>query len=171
MKIDKYAKYQLGVGLSIIILSAFTINYLLKQFRGLVNLDFEFSKIKVNKLNLKEVSLTLFWQIINPSDISFTIKKQKYDVYLNDKFVKTVGSDVPVEILAKGTSMLPTFVDFTVKEMLMSGIENLSGFITEEGRKKLKVTIKGKINITLPIMYDTVIPVDFSDTLHNMMNY
>lgn len=171
MKLDKLTTIKIGLGLAIVGITAYTITYLFKQVRALVNLNFEWKKTEVNKVTFTDVSMTMWWEVINPSDITFTIKEQKYDVYLNGKFLKSVGSKIPVEILAKGTTMIPTFINFTPKEAVLVGLENLGGLATEDGRRNLKIGIKGNMSVSTPLFYVRQIPIEYSDSLHNMMNY
>ena len=92
MVLDTKAKIKIGVGAFIIGLTAITLNYILKNVRRLVHLTFTYKDVDVNTINFKEISLTMNWLCRNPSDFNFTIKNQVYDVFLNDVFVRKVGS-------------------------------------------------------------------------------
>ena len=116
MQLDKIAKIKIGVGVVLIGLTAITVNYILKNVRKLTNLTFDIKTVKLNTLNLKEISFTILWVIKNPSDFRFIVKNQVYDVFVNGKFVKKVGAVEETEVLSNGTSLLPTNVFFTTKE-------------------------------------------------------
>jgi LEA14-like dessication related protein len=171
MQLDKIAKIKIGVGIVLVGLTAITVNYILKNVRKLANLEFDIRTVKLNTLNLKEISITILWIIKNPSDFRFIVKNQVYDVFVNGKFVKKVGAVEEVEVLSNGTSLLPTNVFLTMKELLNLGIENLEDLVTESGRKKLKIKVAGTFDIKTPLFGLKKLPFEFEDTLHNILNY
>ena len=88
MALDKLAKIKIGVGVVLIGLTALTVSFILKNVRKLANLTFDIRSVKLNTLNLQEISITIFWVIKNPSDFRFIVKNQVYDVFINGKFIK-----------------------------------------------------------------------------------
>jgi LEA14-like dessication related protein len=171
MALDNKAKIKIGLGVFVIGLTALTLNYILKNIRKLVKLTFDYPSVDVNKINLNEISLTIFWKCYNPSDFNFTLKNQVYDVYLNDTFIRKVGSSAETEVFGRGTSMIPTNVYITTKEVLKLGADNLAGFLTEAGRKKTKIKVVGTFDIGTPLFRLKKLPFYFQDTIHNIMNY
>jgi len=171
MALDKITKIKIGVGVVVIGLTAITLNYLLKNLRKLANIGFDIKTIKLNTLSLKEVSFTIQWIIKNPSDFSFVVKNQVYDVFVNNKFVKKVGAVEDVDVLANGTSLLPTNVFLTTKEIINLGIENVDDLITESGRKKLILKVKGTFDIKTALFGLKKLPFEFEDSVQNIMNY
>ena len=111
------------------------------------------------------------WVCKNPSDLNFTIKNQVYDVFINDVFVRKVGSSIDTEVLGNGTSTIHTNIYITTKEALKLGVDNLSGLITESGRKKTNITVRGTFDVKTPLFTLRKLPFYFKDTLHNIMNY
>lgn len=87
---------------------------------------------------MKEISFTLNWICKNTSDFNFTLKNQVYDVFINNRFVRKVGSSEETEVYGRGTSIVKTNVYITTTELLKFTTENLSSLVTEEGRKKNK---------------------------------
>jgi len=171
MALDKVTKIKIGVGAVVIGLTAITLNYVLKNVRKLANLGFDIKTVKLNTLNLKEISFTILWIIKNPSDFRFIVKNQVYDVFVNGRFVKKVGAVEEVEVLGNGTSLLPTNVFLTTKELLNLGIENLEDLVTESGRKKVKLKVVGTFDIKTPLFCLKKLPFEFEDSVHNIMNY
>lgn len=171
MALDKVTKIKIGVGAVVIGLTAITLNYVLKNVRKLANLGFDIKTVKLNTLNLKEISFTILWIIKNPSDFRFIVKNQVYDVFVNGKFVKKVGAVEEVEVLGNGTSLLPTNVFMTTKELLNLGVENLEDLVTESGRKKVKLKVVGTFDIKTPLFGLKKLPFEFEDSVHNIMNY
>ena len=171
MVLDNKAKIKIGLGVFVIGLTALTLNYILKNIRKLVKLTFEYKDTDVNKINLNEISLTMNWKCYNPSDFNFTIKNQVYDVFLNDTFIRKVGSSEETEVFGLGTSIIPTNVYITTQEVLKLGADNLAGFLTEAGRKKTKIKVVGTFDIGTPLFRLKKLPFYFQDTIHNIMNY
>jgi LEA14-like dessication related protein len=117
MALDKLAKIKIGVGVVLIGLTALTVSFILKNVRKLANLTFDIRSVKLNTLNLQEISITIFWVIKNPSDFRFIVKNQVYDVFINGKFIKKVGAVEEIQVLSNGESLLPTNVFLTTKEL------------------------------------------------------
>jgi LEA14-like dessication related protein len=171
MILDKKAKIKIGVGAFIIGLTALTLNYILKNVRRIIHLTFTYKNVDVNKINFREISLTMNWLCTNPSDFNFTIKNQVYDVFLNDVFVSKVGSSQDTEVYSRGTSIVKTNVYITTKEVLKLGVDNLSGFITDSGRKNTTLKVKGTFDVSTPLFTLRKLPFEFKDTIHNIINY
>lgn len=171
MVLDKTAKIKISLGVFVIGLTALTLNFILKNIRKLVHLKFAFKGTDVNAINLKELSLTMKWLVENPSDLNFIIKNQVYDIYLNDTFVRKVGSSQETDIYGRGTSIIPTNIYITTKEVLKLGVDNIAGFLTEEGRKKTKLKVVGSFDIKTPLFTLRKLPIEFQDTIQNIINY
>lgn len=171
MVLDTKAKIKIGLGVFVIGLTALTMNFILKNIKKLVGLKFNYKDTIVNKINLKEISLTMNWKCTNPSDFNFTIKNQVYDVFLNDNFIRKVGSSAETEVYGRGTSIVPTNIYITTQEVLKLGTENIAGFLTEEGRKKTKLKVSGTFDVKTPILTLRKLPFFFEDTIYNIMNY
>lgn len=171
MVLDAKGKIKIGIGVFVIGLTALTLNFILKNVRKLVHLKFDFKGTDVNTINLKELSLTMNWLVTNPSDLNFVIKNQVYDVFLNDTFVRKVGSSAETDVYGNGTSILPTNIYITTKEVLKLGVNNIAGFLTEEGRKKTKLKVVGTFDVKTPLFTLRKLPFEFSDTIYNIMNY
>lgn len=171
MILDTKAKIKISLGVFVIGLTALTLNFILKNVRKLVHLKFAFKGTDVNAINLKELSLTMKWLVTNPSDLNFIIKNQVYDVYLNDTFVRKVGSSAETDVYGNGTSIIPTNIYITTKEVFKLGVDNIAGFLTEEGRKKTKLKVKGTFDVKTPLFTLRKLPFEFQDTIQNIMNY
>jgi LEA14-like dessication related protein len=171
MALDTNAKIKIGLGVFVIGLTALTLNFFLKNVRKLVHLEFDYKDTDVKKINLKEISLTMNWKCFNPSDFNFTLKNQVYDVFLNNTFIRKVGSSAETEVFGRGTSIIPTNVYITTEEVLKLGADNLAGFLSEAGRKKTKLKVEGTFDIGTPLFTLKKLPFWFEDTIHNIMNY
>jgi len=171
MTLDKKSQIKIGVGAIIIGLTVVTLNYVFKNVRKLIGLTFDYKNTDVNKVNLKEISLTMNFKCVNPSDFNFTLKNQVYDVFLNNEFIRKVGSSEETEVYGRGTSIIPTNIYITTQEVLKIGSENLAGFLTEAGRKKMRLKVVGTFDVKTPIFTIRRLPFYFEDSVQNIMNY
>jgi LEA14-like dessication related protein len=171
MALSRNAKIKIGLGVALIGITAFTMDYFLKNVRKLVGIKFDYLDTEVKKLNLKEISLKMNWLITNPSDFNFTIKNQVYDVFINGVFIQKVGSSAKTVVNGRGKTILPTNIYITTAEAIKLGTNNLAGFITETGRKQTKLKVEGTFDISTPLFTFRKLPFYYEDTIHNIMNY
>lgn len=171
MALEKSTKIKIGLGLLMVTLAGFTFNYLMKQIRLLVNTKFDMAGTSVDGITASKVSITLWWEVTNDSDFTFTVTNQVYDCYLNDVFIKKVGASESIDILAHGKTKIPTYVVFTVEELLSVGLKNLGSFLTKEGRRKLDLKVVGDFTIKTSIFKVRKIPFEFKDNIESIMNY
>ena len=168
---EKVTKIKIGLGLVMVGLAGFTVNYLMKQVKLLVNTVFELSGAHIDKISLKEISMTIWWRVVNPSDIGFTVSNQTFDIFLNGKFIKKVGNAIPVKINARSDVRIPTYIVFTPKELLTIGIQNFASLANKEGREKLRLKVTGNLTIKTSIFKLKEFPVNFEDSIGNIMKY
>jgi LEA14-like dessication related protein len=171
MILNKKAQIKIGLGLGLIGLTVITLKYLFNNLKKLIYLTFELKNTDVNKINLKEISLTMNWKVTNPSDFNFTLENQVYDVFLNGKFIRKVGLTNKTEVYGRGTSIIPTNIYITTKEALKLGVDSLSNLVSEQGRRKTKLKVVGTFDVVTPLFKLRKLPFYFEDTIHNIMNY
>ena len=162
---------KIGIGAVMVGITSYAMKYMYKQAKILANTKYDMAGIKINKINFKEISMTLFWKIMNESDITFKISNQVYDVFLNGKFVKKIGYDPEVVVGAHSDSRIPTLIHLTTKDIANVLGNNAEGFFTESGRKKLYLEVKGTMTVGADIVKVRNIPFYFKDSIHRIMNY
>ena len=168
---EKSTITRLGIGAVMIGVFGYTLNYLLKQVRLLVNTEFEFSRVKINTISFDKISITLFWKVVNKSDIGFVVSNQDFDIYLNGKFLKKVGYTSPVKVNSKSTTYIPTYIVFEPKELANIGIENAVLFANKENWKKLNLLVKGNFTVKTSIAEVKKFPFEFEDSIYNISEY
>jgi LEA14-like dessication related protein len=158
-----------GLGAVMVGLLGFTVHYVMKQIQLLVNTEFTSVGTQINKINFSEINITLWWKVVNKSDIGLTLTNQIYDVYLNGKFVKKVGSSIPVTISPHADTRIPTYVVFTPKELLKVGFLNFANLLTKEGRSKTVMEVKGSIDMKTSVFSVKNFPFEYADDMESMM--
>jgi LEA14-like dessication related protein len=168
---ENSTKVKIGLGVFMIGVLGFTAHYLLKQTRALVNTDFELTKTQINKLSLKEVSITLWWRVVNKSDIGIVVSNQVYDIFLNGRFLKKVGSGIPVEVAPLAETMIPTYIVFSPREALLVGVNNFASLLSADGRRNLNLKVTGTMDVKTSVFSVKKFPFEYSDSIQNIMEY
>ena len=168
---EKITLQKIGIGAVMIAVFGYTLNYVLTQVRKLVNTVFEFSGTRINIISFEKISITLWWKVVNKSDISFVVSNQDFDIYLNDKFIKKVGYTSPVEVKGNSTTYIPTYIVFEPKELKNIGLANAILFTNKENWKNLNLLCKGNFTVKTSIFEVKKFPFEFEDTIYNISNY
>lgn len=156
MKISKLQWALIG-GISTIAIASGI--YVKKQGLLLYNSCYAMSGAIINKLDIfNKVDITLLIKLKNDSDISFSVKKQYYEVFFNDFKVSVVKSDKVIEVPAKSTITIPVSVIFNPKDFLKAGVKNLTEIVTDSS--KIKIKTKGKLSVKLGLLTIPNIPIE-----------
>jgi LEA14-like dessication related protein len=160
MKIQK--KYLIAGAIGVVTIAG-ALAYL--QYKRLMNYVIKVSKVKVNKVSLNNIDFNLLLNFENKSDVSFAIKSQTYNVYLNNVFVAKIENQSTNFIKAKSTSLLGLNVKFdpstTIKKL---GVGTLD-LLTKPDKVMLKIDIKLKVKIW---MFTVNIPYIFKSSLKDL---
>lgn len=92
--------------------------FLLYQYNKLMQYVLNFKGIRVKEINSKRVKFDLDVEFVNQSDLSVRIRKQKYKVYVNDKFVSQGGTDKGITLKPKGGTTLTNNVEIKPSDLL-----------------------------------------------------
>ena len=167
MSKTKYLKY--GLGAFMIGLSAYVIAYVGKQAKLIVGTVIEYAGVSVSQLSLQNVALTLFFKVINNSDIKFTVQNQTWKFYIDNNLVKELTNPNKVDVMPHSDTRLPIYLNFSLAEALELGIANFGNVKSEEERKQTKVKISGVVTVGTSIFEVKKIPIEWEDNLQNFM--
>lgn len=160
-----------GLGAVMVGVFGVALTYVMQQIRKLVNTEWSLIGTQVKKISTSEIDLILWWRVINNSDFSFDISNQVYDIYLNDKFIKKVGFSPKVSIPTNSDSRIPTYISISPKEILATGLNFLDLLVNEQGRSKLFLEVKGRMDLGIDNIPIKKIPFAYKDSIQNIMNY
>ena len=79
-----------------------------RQFRKLMDYKLSFRSVKVKKINMQGIDLTLGLNFENKSDIQVVLSSQKYDVFINNVRLSTLTNENDV-VIAPNSSTPITF--------------------------------------------------------------
>ena len=116
-------------------------SFYLKQIEILQNLSYSLKGIKLSDFSLSSTDVVLTLEVVNNSDISITISKYYFDVYVNNIFVGVIQSKNVNEQL-KGLGGISTFnVKVRVKNSALIGGNLISGI--RQNFKNATIRLKG----------------------------
>ena len=116
-------------------------SFYLKQLEILENLNYSLKKIRLGNISLDSTEINLTLEVVNNSDISITITKYYFDVFVNNIFVGVVKSG-NINQQLKGLGGISTFnVTVKIKNSALIGTNLISGL--RENLKNSTIRLKG----------------------------
>jgi LEA14-like dessication related protein len=133
------------------------------QIKKMTNNVIGFNKVKIKKISLNLIDFDLFLNYTNNSDIKFTLRKQTYDLFINNIYITTISNSVDNVINKNSVSVIGVNVAFNPKDVYKKLDLNL---LSDPSKIMIKLDMKikvkvGFISVTIPYIYE--------DTLKNMM--
>ncbi len=131
-------------GLAVVGVSGVVV-YLLKEFNKLYNSCYAVVGAVIHDFSLTNVRITLFVKIENTSDITVTIDKQFYDVYLNEMQVAVFSTEKPMKLTSHSVETFPINVSFDPTDLLKKGVKNINNLI--KNKDNLEITVKSVLSL------------------------
>jgi len=103
------------------------------------------SNFKIQELNLKNVTIVADGVFYNPNPVGITVDDWDIDVYANGIDVARVDIDVPTDIPAKGSFVIPIVASFPPAEVIKLDNGILSGLLMAFKSKEVEMVYKGHI--------------------------
>jgi LEA14-like dessication related protein len=95
----------------------------------------------IHSLGLDSVKMTLFFKIVNDSDLTIRISDMKFNIYVNKMFVTKILRSQQQVIHGKADTIIRLDFEFNPKDLLRAGIANIEPIIYD--KEKLVIGIKG----------------------------
>jgi LEA14-like dessication related protein len=121
--------------------------YFIVQYRKLMQYVMNYKGIKVKQLNANNIAFDLSIEFVNKSSLAFRLMTQRYQVYVNDKFVSKGGTDKPVVVQPKGSTILTNLVSFNPTNVLKALEKNFTTILLQP--ESVVIRIDYQINTTL----------------------
>lgn len=162
---SKAAKWFVGLAITAAVI--YGTYWVTKQINLYKKSLFQYVGINIKSINWNKIHLVFIFKYANKMDMGFYVMNQVYDVYINGKKVKTLTNNDRLEIPKRGTVNLPIDLQFTPGEATKIGIPNIDALIYD--RSKVKIEIKGYLTLGgFGFQWDNL-PIDYEDTLKNMI--
>lgn len=151
------------IGLGLIIIGSVSI-YFLSQYKKIKDfcVNFKKSNTKINSLGISKTDITLFFELLNKSNVEATVDGYEFKIYVNNNYVSTAYSSNLITVNPKSFSTIEVNVLFNPLQILQIGLGNI-GDILANKKENIKIRIEGrligvksviKVN-EIPIVYDT----------------
>lgn len=160
-----------GLGAIMVGVFGVALTYIMQQVKKLANTEWSLVGTEVKKISFNEINIILWWRVLNASDFSFEVSNQVFDVYLNGTFIKKIGFSPIIKIPTNSDSRIPTYVSISPKELLSKSTNFLDLLVSQQGRSKLFLEVKGTMDLTIDGLPIKKIPFAFKDSIQNIMNY
>lgn len=121
--------------------------YIIVQYRKLMKYVMNYKGIKVRNLSANNIAFDLAVEFVNKSNLSFRIMTQRYQVYVNGKYVSKGGTDKPVVVQPNGSTILTNLVSFNPTDVLKALEKNWTAILLQP--QNLVIRIDYQINTSL----------------------
>lgn len=158
------------IGLGIVVIGGITY-YAMNQYNRLKDFCIVFlkTKTKVNFLGINKTDITLFFNLMNRSDIPATIDGYTIDIFVNGTKVSSAYSQTLIDVSANGFSTVPVNIVFNPLQVLKIGIANITDLLLPENRDKVVISAEGKFfGIKSSVLKLKELPISFTTNLKEL---
>jgi LEA14-like dessication related protein len=129
------------------------------QYKKIMNYVMKFTRAKINNISLNNIDFNIYISFENKSDLTFTIRQQEYDVYINDVFLTKIVNYAPNVIKANSVSEIGVNISANPKEVWSKIGKNALNLLMESEKIRIKTVMKMKvkvffITVTIPYTYE-----------------
>ena len=141
-----------------------TAIWLRKQYAKLMKNTYELKSFLIKKASMQSVTMSVVYAYNNTMDIDINLVGQEYKIYVDDRFVTTIKSDVPVILKANAVTDIPLDITVDPKDLYGKFKDNLFKALTQKQKLKIRMdsTFRVKLGIfTIPVPY----PYEWTQTI------
>ena len=121
------------------------IVYFYKQIKELKESCYTISGGVIHSLGLDNVKISLFFKIVNKSDITIKVEDMDFNIFVNKMFVSKITKKDITTIYSKSNEIIKLNFEFNPRELLRVGIQNIQPILTD--KEKLGITVKGTFTV------------------------
>ena len=141
--------------------------YFKRQYDLIYNACYTIAGGVVHTLGLNSVKITLFFKVVNESDITIEISDMIFNIYVNKMFVtKVLKPDVQM-LYSKSNAIIKIDFEFNPKDLLRAGLTNIESILYD--KDKLIITTNGTFSAKTGILKLRDFPFEESITLSEIM--
>lgn len=144
------------------------IAYFRKQYKLLYDACYTISGGIVHSIGLDNVKITLFFKVVNESDITLELSDMNFNIYVNKMFITNIKRTQPQILYSKSDTIIKLDFQFNPKDLLRAGLTNISPIIYD--KEKLVITTKGTFSLKTGIVKLRRFPFDESVTLKELLS-
>jgi hypothetical protein len=143
------------------------IAYFKRQYNLLLNACYTISGGVVHSLGLDNVKITLFFKIVNESDLTIEISDMMFNISVNKMFITKMLKPDKQILYSKSDAVIKIDFEFNPKDLLRAGLTNIEPILYD--KEKLVINIKGTFSAKTDIVKMRNFPFDESITLKELL--
>lgn len=143
------------------------IAYLKRQVNLLKDACYTISGGIIHNISLSNVKMTLFFKIVNESDITINVSNMVFNIYVNNMFITKIEKPDAQTIFSKSDTIVKLDFEFNPKDLLRAGITNIQPILFD--KEKLVISIKGNFTAKTGIVKLNNYPIDEKITLKELL--
>jgi LEA14-like dessication related protein len=152
---------------SLLLATTAIVLYFRKQYNLLLNACYTISGGVVHSIGLDNISITLFFKVVNESDITLTLSDMKFNIYVNEMYVTSIFKKEPQILYSKSDAVIKLDFQFNPKDLLRAGVLNIAPIIYD--KEKLVVKTKGTYSLKTGIVKLKDFPFEDTITLKELL--
>lgn len=152
-----------GIAIAGVVLFA----YLKKQYNLLYNACYTIAGGVIHSLGLDKVKLTLFFKIVNESDINVEVSNMDFNIYVNNMFVTKILKSEPQTLKSNSDTIIKLDVEFVPADLLRAGLSSIEPILYD--KEKLIITTKGSLSVKAGFIKLKKFPFSVDITLKEML--
>ena len=117
------------------------IVYFKKQYDLLLNACYTISGGIIHTLGLDNVRITLFFKVVNESDLTIEISDMNFDIFVNNMFVTKIKKSEKQTLYSKSEAIIKLQFEFNPTDLLRAGLSSIQPILQDQ--EKLVITTKG----------------------------
>lgn len=143
------------------------IVYFKKQYDLLLNACYTISGGIIHTLGLDNVRITLFFKIVNESDLTITVSDMNFDIFVNNMFVTKIKKSEKQTLYSKSEAVIKLEFEFNPKDLLRAGLSSIQPILQDQ--EKLVITTKGYFSAKAGILNLKKVPFEENITLKELL--
>lgn len=143
------------------------IAYFKRQINLLKDACYTISGGIIHNISLSNVKMTLFFKIVNESDITINVSNMVFNIYVNNMFITKIEKPDAQTIFSKSDTIVKLDFEFNPKDLLRAGITNIQPILFD--KEKLIISIKGNFTAKTGIVKLNNYPIDEKITLKELL--
>lgn len=143
------------------------VYYFKRQYDLIYNACYAITGGVVHSLGLDNVKITLFFKVVNESDLTIELSDMVFGIYVNKMFVTKINKPDIQVLYSKSDTVMKLDFEFNPKDLLRAGLTNIEPIIYD--KEKLVIEIKGSFSGKTGIVKLRNFPFDESITLKELL--
>jgi len=139
-----------------------TVIWLKKQYDKLLKNVTAFKSFKVGKVTLNEFNFEVVYDYTNNMDVPIVLANQRYDIYLDNKYITTLTNNQLTTLKANETTEIPLTLTINPKELAQRLGGTVLMALTKPLKANMKIDMKFKVKLfifKIPVPYSYSFPV------------